>query len=111
MRPMHAAAVALTALSIAFSPGDGDATRHWTLRCGPVGGTLLQAAQACRRLAGLEAPFAPVPKGSACTQVYGGPQTAIVTGRFRGRAIRATFGRGDGCEIARWRRVDFLFRP
>jgi hypothetical protein len=109
MQAMLAAAAALTSLSIAFSPGDGGAAKHWTLRCGPAGGTLPQAAQACRRLAALDDPFAPVPDDAVCTQVYGGPQTARVTGRFRGRPVWVRFGRGNGCEIARWRRVDFLF--
>jgi hypothetical protein len=106
---MHAAAAVVTSLSIVFSPGDGGGGKHWTLRCGPAGGTLPQAASACRRLAGLEAPFAPVPKDAVCTQVYGGPQSARVTGRFRGRSIWVTFTRRNGCEIARWQRVAFLF--
>jgi hypothetical protein len=50
-----------------------------------------------------------VPKGTACTQVFGGPQTARVAGTYRGRRIRAGFNRQDGCEIARWNRVVFLF--
>jgi hypothetical protein len=32
-----------------------------------------------------------------------------VTGRLRGRLIHADFDRKNGCEIARWRRVGFLF--
>jgi hypothetical protein len=54
-------------------------------------------------------PFRPVPAGVACTQIYGGSQTALVTGTFRGRRVRATFNRHDGCEIARWNAVRFLF--
>jgi hypothetical protein len=109
MQPMHAAAAALTALSIAFSPGGGGTGTHWTLRCAPAGGTLPRAAEACRRLAGLANPFAPVPKDAVCTQIYGGPQTARVTGRFRGRIVWVRFTRRNGCEIARWNRVRFLF--
>jgi hypothetical protein len=45
----------------------------------------------------------------ACTQIYGGEQEALVTGRFRGKPVRAPFTRKDGCEIARWSRVRFLF--
>jgi hypothetical protein len=33
----------------------------------------------------------------------------LVTGRFRGVRIRARFNRRNGCEIARWNRVRFLF--
>jgi hypothetical protein len=41
----------------------------------------------------------------ACTQIYGGPEVARVTGRFRGNRIWAEFRRSDGCEIARWERL------
>ena len=61
------------------------------------------------KLARLRNPFAPVPRGIACTQIFGGPQVAVVTGTFRGRRLRATFTRRDGCEVARWEAVRFLF--
>jgi len=38
-----------------------------------------------------------------CTQQYGGPQVAVVTGWFLGREVHSVFSRTDGCEIARWR--------
>ena len=38
-----------------------------------------------------------------CTQQYGGPQTAVVTGWYLGREVNSRFSRTDGCEIARWR--------
>lgn len=38
-----------------------------------------------------------------CTQQYGGPQVAVVTGSIDGRPVNSTFTRTDGCEIARWR--------
>ncbi|MEC5192745.1 MULTISPECIES: serine protease inhibitor [unclassified Arthrobacter] len=38
-----------------------------------------------------------------CTQQYGGPQVAVVTGWFLGREVHSRFSRTDGCEIARWR--------
>jgi Subtilisin inhibitor-like len=81
----------------------------WRLRCDPAGGTLPRAATACRRLAALERPFAPVPKDAACTQVFGGPEVARVVGTFRGRRVWVTFRRRDGCEIDRWNRHRFLF--
>ena len=37
-----------------------------------------------------------------CTQQYGGPQVAVVTGWFLGRRVQSRFSRTDGCEIARW---------
>ncbi|MDQ0851742.1 hypothetical protein QFZ65_003680 [Arthrobacter sp. B3I9] len=38
-----------------------------------------------------------------CTQQYGGPQVAVVTGWFMARKVHSQFSRTDGCEIARWR--------
>jgi hypothetical protein len=54
-------------------------------------------------------PFRRVPRDAVCLEIYGGPQTALVTGRLRGRRVRARFNRHDGCEIGRWNRVRFLF--
>ncbi|GAA5194785.1 hypothetical protein GCM10023346_23030 [Arthrobacter gyeryongensis] len=53
--------------------------------------------------------FFPVPRPDRiCTQQYGGPQVATVTGRFRGREVSSRFSRTDGCEIARWRTMAAL---
>ena len=89
-------------------PENGNA-RVWRLRCEPAGGTLPRPAAACRRLARVPRPFAPVPDGMACTQVFGGPQIARVVGVYRGRRVWVTFRRTDGCEIDRWNRHRFLF--
>ena len=107
---MQLLAALTAALQITVWPqGPDAASRTWTLRCGPAGGSLPKPALACRRLRELRAPFAPVPKNAVCTAIYGGPAVARVTGRFRGETVRATFRRRNGCEIARWDRVRFLF--
>jgi hypothetical protein len=103
--------VASTSLHITVWP-DGmeqPAKKVYTLKCAPVGGTLPKRAAACAKLMRAERPFAPTPKGMACTMIYGGPQEALVTGRFRGNPVRAHFSRKDGCELGRWNRVQFLF--
>ena len=111
MNVLAAVLVASTSLHITVWPnGERQAPmQNYTLRCAPVGGTLLHRASACARLAALKSPFAPTPRGTACTEIYGGPQEAFVTGRFRGHPVRAHFSRTDGCEIGRWNRVSFLF--
>jgi hypothetical protein len=82
----------------------------YTLACPQGAGSLPSAAAACSKLSRLGArAFAPVPRGVACTEIYGGPQTAQVSGLFRGERISAVFNRVDGCEIARWNRLAFLF--
>jgi Subtilisin inhibitor-like len=107
------AAVLLASTSLHITVWPNGATsmpkRAYTLACAPVGGTLPHRATACAKLAALKAPFTPTPPNTACTEIYSGPQQALVTGRFRGRSIRAHFSRKDGCETARWARVVFLF--
>ena len=80
------------------------------LTCAPAGGTLPGAARACAGLVGLDRPFAPVPAGVACSQIFAGPQVALVTGTYGGRRISARFRRTDSCQTERWNRVAFLFR-
>jgi hypothetical protein len=82
--------------------------RSWTLTC-PAGGTLPRPERACRLLDGLHLPFAPLPDRQACTQIYGGPAEATVTGVFRGDRVSVAYSRTDGCQIGRWNRVLFLF--
>ena len=100
-----------TSLSVTVWPNGRDhASRVATLRCGPVGGTLPGRATACSRLAKLPGnPFTPVSGETVCTQLYGGPQEALVRGTFRGRHVWARFTRRDGCQIARWDQLSFLF--
>jgi hypothetical protein len=79
------------------------------LGCSPAAGTLPRPSRACRLLRVLQNPFAPVPPAAICTQIYGGPQVALVHGTFLGRRIWTYFKRTDGCQAARWNRVAFLF--
>ena len=82
---------------------------RWTLRCEPTGGSHPRRAAACRELVRLGwRAFEPVPPDMACTELYGGPQTAIVSGRVDGRRVWAKLTRVDGCQIARWDRVPSL---
>ena len=46
--------------------------------------------------------FEPFSTAVACAAVFGGPQTARVTGTLGGKRIDAAFARNNGCEIARW---------
>ncbi|NUS11478.1 MAG: hypothetical protein HOY69_08760, partial [Streptomyces sp.] len=53
----------------------------------------------------LGGPLAPVPTGQMCSMIYGGPQTAHVTGLWHGEPVDETYRRTDGCEVARWNRM------
>ncbi len=93
---------ARTELTIVVRESAGATPKTWTLTCDPAGGTHPDPAGACAALAAVKAPFAPLPSDLACTQIYGGPQTATVTGTYRGKPVNTTFSRTDGCQIARW---------
>jgi hypothetical protein len=41
----------------------------------------------------------------ACTQIYGGPETARIRGTIEGREVDRRLSRTDGCKIAEWDRV------
>jgi hypothetical protein len=60
----------------------------------------------CRALSFMKAGvFEPTPGDVACTQQFGGPETATVTGTLKGEPINARFTRANGCEITRWETV------
>jgi hypothetical protein len=50
----------------------------------------------------------PTPADTACTQIYGGPETATIKGTLNGEPVDAKFSRTDGCEIKRWETVSPL---
>ncbi|MFJ6389077.1 SSI family serine proteinase inhibitor [Streptomyces sp. NPDC091972] len=117
--PLFLAALAPTPATAAYTPpgdhltvtvrdaGHG-ADGTFEVDCHPARGTHRDPAGAC---AGLDRntrwgrdTFAPVPEGSVCTMLYGGPATAHVTGTWAGRPVDARFDRSNGCETARWDR-------
>ena len=86
--------------------------RRWTLRCNPAGGTLPRAAAACRRLATMRAPLAPVAPGAICTANPPlPPLRATVAGVFAGTPVTLYFARYNHCDVARWNRHRFLLEP
>lgn len=100
-----------TNLQITVWPkGRAGSSATYTLKCPQGTGTLPDARAVCSKLKQVSTKtFEPVPAGTACTEIYGGPQTAQVSGRLAGKTIRAEFGRTNGCEIARWGLLAFLF--
>jgi hypothetical protein len=81
---------------------DGPAQRR-SIECGRLGPKARD--RACQSLAGLTAEqLKPVPAGTACTQIYGGPAVARVRGELLGKRVDAHFELTNGCEIERWDR-------
>ncbi|MEU1624134.1 SSI family serine proteinase inhibitor [Streptomyces sp. NPDC020096] len=92
-------------LTIRYDDGSGPTVTS-TLHCHPAGGSHQDARAACDRLDALDGPLGPVSHDQMCTELYGGPQTARVTGTWRGRHVEDTYTRADGCQAARWRRME-----
>ncbi|MGX1504694.1 UNVERIFIED_CONTAM: hypothetical protein RKD43_003319 [Streptomyces graminofaciens] len=95
---------------IVSASGNTRTDGRYELECGPAGGTHPSAESACSRLEELareqQDPFAPVAEDQMCTQQFGGPATARVTGTWQGRQVDAIFDRSNGCEISRWQTLE-----
>ncbi len=102
-------AAAVTDLKIVMDGGAGRPSTG-TLTCPAAdaattapGGTHPDPARACAALAkGAKTGLPPVGKGLMCTELYGGPQTAKITGTYLGQPVSSSLSRVNGCEIARW---------
>lgn len=95
-------------LTISVDAGSGTPSTY-TLTCEPAGGDHPEPDDACAALAAAwPSAFGPVPKDLACTEIYGGPETAQVTGTVDGQPVDTTFSRTNGCEIHRWDQVQGL---
>ncbi|WP_372594110.1 SSI family serine proteinase inhibitor [Actinotalea sp.] len=101
---------AATSLTVVLDETGTGPTTTTTLTCDPLGGTHPDAAAACAAIeaAGGASAFDPVPPRTACTEQYGGPQTATVRGTVDGTPVNADFDRTNGCEISRWDRLAVL---
>jgi hypothetical protein len=83
--------------------GGSNPTESYRLTCGPsVSGDHPAGVAACAHLEGLAHPFAPIPADQMCTQIYGGPQTAHITGRWKGTSVDLRLSRVDGCRVEQW---------
>ena len=89
-------------LKISYKSAAAAKAVHWRLQCRPAAGNHPAAKLACTELKAAVLPFKKPPKSEICTKIYGGEQTAIITGRWAGAPIKRKFTRTDGCEMARW---------
>ncbi|SHL69018.1 SSI family serine proteinase inhibitor [Actinacidiphila paucisporea] len=89
-------------LTVTYDDGAGRVVTR-TLTCGDA--ATPDGRDACLRLDELGGPLAPVPAGQMCSMIYGGPQTARVTGVWGGLPVDETYRRTDGCEVSRWARM------
>ena len=74
------------------------------LDCGSAADSAACKAAGALKAADLE----PVSRDKACTQIFGGPETATISGEVDGKPVDARFSRSNGCEVARWQAVSAL---
>jgi hypothetical protein len=81
----------------------GGPTESYRLTCGDtVTGNHPDGAAACAHLKSMKDPFAAIPADTMCTQIYSGPETAHVTGRWQGKPVDLKLSRVDGCRTEQW---------
>jgi hypothetical protein len=101
--PDSLAAAGSGRLTVEVDPGDGSPPQTWTLTCNGAGeGTHPRAEAACAHLQSMDAPFAPLPDDVMCTEIYGGPQTARISGRWQGQPVDLALSRSNGCLTSQW---------
>jgi hypothetical protein len=106
-------------LKVEYDDGAGGGRRTGELVCraGEVrtSGTLYdgrQAAALCSQARELTELLTTQPdKDRMCTQLYGGPETARVTGTINGKPVDRRFSRTNGCEIADFTAAAGLLQP
>ena len=87
---------------ISLFADDKSPATTWRLTCEPSGGNHPDPAAACAAIEKAADPFGPVKPDMACTEIYGGPAVATITGYRAGARVEARYTRTNGCEIARW---------
>jgi hypothetical protein len=93
----------LTVVLDADGPG-GEPSRTATLSCPG-------ADRGCAQLHAISAgDFEPVAPGTACTEIYGGPDVAEISGTIDGEPVATEVTRADGCQIERFDRFAPLLR-
>ncbi|MFJ6077655.1 SSI family serine proteinase inhibitor [Pseudarthrobacter sp. NPDC092419] len=104
-------------LAISVVPDEGQPAVNYTLVCQdgePAAESQHpSAAAACAALKANAALLAPPAKSPdrACTQQYGGPQKATVSGVVDGVPVETSFSRTDGCEISAWDAAKAVLGP
>jgi hypothetical protein len=90
-------------LTVTYDDGSSH-PRSYTVTCGD-GRIFTRDANACRHLDEIGGPVSAVPEGQACSMIYGGPQTAELSGTWQGQPVTESYRRTNGCEVARWNRM------
>ena len=84
-------------LRIEYRPlGPGGAVRRSALRCDAA-----HRPPLCPTLGRVLRSIRPLPATAVCSELYGGPATARISGTLNGEPVDLRFDLANGCEIAR----------
>ncbi len=87
----------------------GGQARHWSLRCDPAGGTMPDAAAACRLLATEATILHPMRTTHImCRRSIANARTFTVTGAWYGTKLHEVVTDG-GCNLRRWSMMAQIF--
>ncbi|QBI19805.1 hypothetical protein ER308_09715 [Egibacter rhizosphaerae] len=107
-------------IEIAVQPDEDATTTEYALRCGddpgwsgdaPTDRAELPADEVCDDLPDRIEAAREALAAETCTQEYGGPQTASVTGVMDGEDVHLDVHRTDGCGIGAWEALQPLLGP
>jgi len=103
-------------LRVEFRADGGSDPQIATLQCGPdassTGFLAGRANAVCESVASHKTLLTEPPDPARpCTQIYGGPEVARVTGAVDSQRVDRGFTRADGCGIADWDKVKMLIDP
>jgi len=88
----------------------GAQARHWSLRCEPAGGTMPNAAAACRSLSADATILHPVrATGIRCATTTAKARSFTITGTWHGAKLHEVV-RDGGCDVRRWSMMAQIFR-
>lgn len=97
---------AKTELSISIRADGKTESAFYTLKCSGSAAEKTsehpQPSEACELLAKSPQILDPAPANQMCTEQYGGPATALVTGTRDGKEVRREFNLKNGCGISDW---------
>ncbi len=87
----------------------GGQTRQWSLRCNPAGGTMPNAAAACRLLGTDAMILHPVRTTHImCPKIIANARTFTITGTWQGTRLHELVADG-GCDLRRWSKMAQIF--
>jgi hypothetical protein len=99
-----AAAKPKVSLHVTEMSTSGKATKHWTLTCGPTGGTRPDAAAVCKVLQGIKNPFAQPAAGTNCPMIMANQPSFVFNGTWYGEHVSKTIHDGT-CWMGEWNKL------